>query len=465
MSGSFPDLPPFAVEIYPGKMDANVYFHTMRFLLVFILLPSLALAEVKIAFRDIPYSALFETARKEGKAVMIYFHFDGCGACIQMEKNAMADSSLAAWWNDNYVSFEVNTRTPEGREVNGVYQVEMHPTFLFLDSDGKELHKVVGIYSISDFLNQGKRAIESSRTLQSHHSLYRAGERSAQFLFEYSYMLRDAHELDPTVVNEYLSRLTSEDMNQEYNLRYVYEFCVHHYQVFTPFGSTAFNHLLNERTRYESLFEKDQVAVRIVWILHAAMHDAMEAQDKARFDQIADALRPFDSGKTYVYKEVDSRVTGMISSKHQIAGAYMMYYEKSEDRDAYLHARKHYLRLIRRDASGLNDFAWGTHERTSDPEKLKCALKCANRAVRLEPVHAHLDTQAWLLYDTGDYKGAIRAGYRAIEQAKKENQNYAETEKLVRMAQEKYGKDWRPTNCMCAYPAGKSAISTLACAS
>jgi thioredoxin-related protein len=437
----------------------------MRLIHLLMLLPSLAFAEVKIAFRDIPYAELFETARKERKAVMIYFHFDGCGACMQMEKNAMADSSLAAWWNDNYISFEVNTRTPEGREVNSVYKVEMHPAFLFLDPDGKELHKVVGLYSTSDFLAQGKRALESSRTLQSYRSRYRAGERNTQFLFEYSYMLRDAYELDSTEVNEYLSRLTSEDMNQERNLRYVYEFCVHHYQVFTPFGSTAFDHLLNERARYESLFEKDQVAVRIVWILHAAMFDAVEKQDKALVDQIAGALRPFDNGQTYVYKEVDSRITGMISAKHQVAGAYMTFYEKSDDRKAYLEARKHYLKLIRKDASGLNDFAWGMHERTSDPEKLRCALKCANRAVRLEPVYVHIDTQAWLLYDTGDYKGAIRAGYRAIEQAKKENQDYSETEKLVRMAQEKYGKDWRPTNCMCAYTAGKSTISALTCAS
>jgi tetratricopeptide (TPR) repeat protein len=437
----------------------------MRLLLILMLLPSLAYAEVKIAFRDIPYSELFATARNERKAVMIYFHFDGCGACMQMEKNAMADSSLAAWWNDNYVSFEVNTRTPEGREVNSVYKVEMHPTFLFLDPDGKELHKVVGLYSTGDFLTQGKRALESSRTLQSYHSRYRSGERSTEFLFEYSYMLRDAYELDSAVVNEYLSSLSADGMNEERNLRYIYEFCVHHYQVFTPFGSIAFNHLLNERVRYESHFEKEQVAVRIVWILHAAMHHAMENQDKARFDQIADVLRPFDNGQTYVYKEIDSRVTGMISAKHQIAGAYMTYYEKWGDRDAYLDARKHYLKLIRKDPSALNDFAWGMHERTTDQEKLKCALKCAKRAVRLEPVYAHIDTQAWLHYDTGDYKGAIRAGYRAIEQAKKENQDYSETEKLVKMAQDKYGKDWRPANCMCMHPANQATLNASACAS
>lgn len=449
----------------PSECTENDYLHDMRLLLILMLLPSLAHAEVKIAFRDIPYSELFDTARKERKAVMLYFHFDGCGACMQMEKNAMADSLLAAWWNDNYVSFEINTRTPEGREVNSVYKVEMHPTFLFLDPDGKELHKVVGLYSKGDFLTQGKRALESSRTLQTYHSRYRSGERITEFLFEYSYMLRDAYELDSAVVNEYLRSLSAEGMNEERNLRYIYEFCVHHYQVYTPFGSIAFNHLLNERVRYESLFEKDQVAARIVWILHAALYDAMEKQDKARFDQIADVLRPFDNGQSYVYKEIDSRVTGMISAKHQVAGAYMTYYEKSGEPDAYLNARKHYLKLIRNDASGLNDFARGMHERTSDPEKLKCALKCAKRAVRLEPVHAYIDTQAWLLYDTGDYKGAIRAGYRAIELAKKENQDYSETEKLVKMAQEKYGKNWRPTNCMCYHPATRRVLSASVVAS
>jgi thioredoxin-related protein len=68
--------------------------------------------------RPINYSEVFEVAKKENKTVMLYFHFDQCGACRKMEKTAFIDNEVAEFYNKNFVSFEINTRKGEGIETN-----------------------------------------------------------------------------------------------------------------------------------------------------------------------------------------------------------------------------------------------------------------------------------------------------------------------------------------------------------
>lgn len=87
-------------------------------------------SDTSIVFRDIPYARLFETAAAEKKMVFMYFHFDGCGACVKMEKTAFRDKEVAEFYNSRFVSLDVNTRKDEGIETNKVYNVRMHPTSL-----------------------------------------------------------------------------------------------------------------------------------------------------------------------------------------------------------------------------------------------------------------------------------------------------------------------------------------------
>ena len=59
-------------------------------IIAFFVLGYEALAsDTAIIFRQINYADLFDLAKKEKKAVMLYFHFDGCGACVTMGANGL----------------------------------------------------------------------------------------------------------------------------------------------------------------------------------------------------------------------------------------------------------------------------------------------------------------------------------------------------------------------------------------
>ena len=184
---------------------------------------SVVASDTTLILRHTSYAQVFELAKKEKQAVLLYFHFDACGACAKMEKTAFVDRKVADFYNSNFVCLDVNTRKGAGIETNKMYNVQLHPTYLFLDTNGKELHKIVGVFSPDEFVLQAQNALNYTRSLTYFKQQYKGGNRDANFLFEYCYKLRDAYELDSLVINEYLNTQTIDDLGKEKNIKFIYE--------------------------------------------------------------------------------------------------------------------------------------------------------------------------------------------------------------------------------------------------
>lgn len=393
-----------------------------------------------LVLRQTSYSQVFELAKKEKKAVLLYFHFDGCGACVKMEKTAFVDKNVASFYNSNFVCLEVNTRKGEGIETNKIYNVELHPTYLFLDENGNTLHKIFGVFSPEEFILQAQNALSSTKTLAYFKQQYKDGKRDANFLFDYCYRLRDAHELDSLAINEYLNTQSIDDLSKEKNIKFIYEFAVHAFKITTPFNSIAFNFMLNNRGKFYKHFDHNQVDTRIIWIVHASIYEAIEKQNDTLFIESIDVLKAFDTGQTYIFKEMDGRTTGIITSKNLVLSSQMAYYEKANNSDKYNEVLKQYLEKAWNDYDELNTFAWKCYEKFHDRSKLEKAVECVERSIELNSTYANNDTYASLLYKLGKYDKALKEAEKAIELAKQKKLDYKETSDLIVKIKEKQKK-------------------------
>jgi thioredoxin-related protein len=403
-------------------------------ILTFILWSYTTLAsDSTIVFRKINYADLFEVAKKENKSVMLYFHFDGCGGCATMERTAFKDKNVFDYYNSTFINFEINTLKDEGIEINKLYKIKMHPTFLFLDNKGNELHKMAGVFSPEEFYKQANNALLSNKNFSNYKRLYNVGNRQPDFLFDYTYMLRDAYELDSTVVNEYLELTDKNDYKLEKNIKFIYEFSIHRFKIFIPYHNPRFNFILNNKELFYKYLDSNQVKTRIVWILLNTINKAIEENDEETFKQAIKSLKEYDNGEQYLFKEMDGRITGGITSKNLVLTSMLQYYEKIGDKSNYFKTLDTFTLKIWNDANELNNFAWNVYKQSNDieTEKIQTAIKCSLRSIELDNNYANNDTYAWLLYKSGKKKKALKQAKKTIDIAKKNNQDYSETQNLI----------------------------------
>lgn len=399
-----------------------------------------AAADSVLVFRQVPYSQVFELAKKEKKAVLLYFHFDGCGACAKMEKTAFIDKKVADLYNTNFICLEVNTRKGEGIETNNIYTIELHPTYLFLDENGNILHKIVGVFSPDEFVLQARNALHPTKTLAYLRQQYKNGNRDPGFLLDYCYRLRDANELDSFVINEYLATQVINDLNKEKNIRFIYEFCLYNGRICIPFNSPAYHFMDSGRMLFDPFFEREQTDTRLMFIAMDAAYAAIERKDKTAFREAIDALKKYDNGKEYTFKELDGRITMWANTRSLILMAEMTFYERSGEQDQYNNALKEYLGKIWNDYEELNTFAWNCYEKYDDKTRLEKAAECVQRSIKLNNNYANNDTYTCLLYKLNRYDKALKQAEKAITLAKQKNLDYKETTELVEKIKDKQKK-------------------------
>jgi len=374
----------------------------------------------KINFRNVKHSEIFQIAKKENKPIMIYFHYDGCGGCVKMEKNVFTNAKAAQFYNDNFICYKVNTRKGEGIEINKIYKVKMHPAFFYMDSEGSINHKMVGAFSTVDFIQHGKNSLNPHQTLSYYKTQYKNGNRNANFLLKYSYLLRDAFELDSVVINQYLSTQPYEELAKPENIQYIYEFAVHNFKTNLGINSDSYRFLLHNKEKFAKFFEKDQIDTRIVWIAHSFAMKAAEKLDENLFNQAIDIIKKYENGKRLLYKEMDGRITGAIEVNQLVLYLKMDYYEKTGKNKEYLEAEEKYIKNIWNDWDVLNEIAWRYYD-YDDTSKLKKAKKWAKRSVELTTKYENCDTYAAILLKLSEGKEALHWAEKAAYMAKKDS--------------------------------------------
>lgn len=392
--------------------------------------------DTSLVFRPVDYDDVFEIAAREGKSVFLYFHFDGCGACVEMEKTTLKDPAVYEFMNAHFVNLEVNTLREPGISINKIWQVRMHPTFLFLNDDGDVIHKIVGVFDIPEFMEHARQAVSGESTYTRLTSEYDQGRRDPEFLRQYCYILRDAFLLTPPVIGEYLATQPESDLGSEENLLFIYEFALHQFEIGVPFGSPAYDYMLHHQDAFAAYYPGEQVATRLLWIAQRAAGDAIESGDEKTYQAALAVIRSFPSGKQYLFNEVDGRTTGALLETDLAGRLEMEHARHAGDMRRYRALARDYIEAKWDDADALNELAWEYYLHHEDPDELQEALRWSRRSLDLKDVYMFNDTYAALLYKTGHYKQARKYAERAIDQARQTKQDPAETVALLLKIQE-----------------------------
>ena len=87
---------------------------------------------------------ILEMASSKNKLVFVDFYTTWCLPCKLMDEDVFTDKAVSALMNDNFISYKVNAEKDNGPNLALLYQVNVFPTLLFLDKDGKVLVRKEG---------------------------------------------------------------------------------------------------------------------------------------------------------------------------------------------------------------------------------------------------------------------------------------------------------------------------------
>ena len=169
-----------------------------------------------IHFLEGTFAQALKKSQESGKFIFMDCFTSWCAPCRMMNKTVLKDPRVAAYFNENFVNIKYDMEKGEGRKLSARYGMKVFPTYLILDSEGNEIHRVVGGHDVDEFLTLVKSGTDRENSIAALKKKYQRGERSSAFLHQYIQTLGNGYcfEQIPEVLDE-LCRSKQEQLTAE----------------------------------------------------------------------------------------------------------------------------------------------------------------------------------------------------------------------------------------------------------
>lgn len=372
-------------------------------------------AQNGIRFEDESSSldALLKKAKTGNKIIFIDCYTSWCGPCKWMVKNVFPNDTIGTFYNQNFINASFDMEKGEGTDIAKKYEVRCYPTFIFLNSDGKLLHRFSGAYPVKKFLEAGKEAIVPEKQYSFFNDKYESGTISRLELVSFM-TLRQASCLG---IQDEKDKFYSIKPEPGDSLNW---FVMRNFGV--ELHSSEFNDLVTKRDSFYLLYKKDAVDDVIV----ASFSDVLgrivyysEEIDTVKYKGIISEL-----------KKLDLKSAGKV-----ICETNLGFYTRTENWAGYAVTAVEYVeKYLPKDEEeylSLNEIAYMFYLHIDDSKYTEMALGWIKRSVELKKEYFNMDSYAALLYKSGNKDEALRIAKEAIEMAKKAELDSSETEKLL----------------------------------
>lgn len=211
----------------------------------------------QIVFDEGELPEILQKAKQENKMVFMDCYTSWCGPCKKMMKEVFSLEKVGRFMNTRFVCYKKDMEKGDGKELAERYQVEVYPTFLLLNTEGKVIHRLVGGMNSEDFLKNmengmGEDAL-GALTLR-----YESGERNPEFVRLYIEKLSAAYmrEEKEKVLHEFWVTLSAEEKCSQANWSFVKRF-IHDVK------SPEYDYLLSHKDDFDVINGKEEVDAKI----------------------------------------------------------------------------------------------------------------------------------------------------------------------------------------------------------
>jgi len=133
----------------------------------------------QILFSHISYEEALAMAKKQNKLVFIDAYTPWCRPCAQMAMHVFTLNKVADFHNANFVNLKVDFYK-ERPDLSKKFEVRGYPAFLYINGDGKLVHKAGGYSEVDKFIGYGKEALKKFSGIKFAHSSWKDVQKKAK---------------------------------------------------------------------------------------------------------------------------------------------------------------------------------------------------------------------------------------------------------------------------------------------
>lgn len=226
-----------------------------------------------ILFEKGDWKSIKEKARLEKKLIFFDAYTSWCGPCKKLAKEVFTLDSVARFFNEQFVNAHFDMEKGEGIDLAKEYNIQAYPTLLFLDGDGKVVHRIVGFTQGKELIAQAEVAM-AGKGLASLDEKYASGNYDDAFVQEYLTALGKAYQLDRAneVAVKYLQGKKSKEWLLEDNWKIIQRYI-------SQTDAAPLVYVIKQRKKYYEAFGKENVDRKLYQTLIAGANKYIKTDE------------------------------------------------------------------------------------------------------------------------------------------------------------------------------------------
>jgi len=367
---------------------------------------------------------VFDKAKIEGKYVFIDCYATWCKPCKEMDNKVYVNDTIANEVNADFISVKVQMDTSRNdnnnikklyaaaRRIEREFKITSLPTFLFFNSEGKPLHKAIGLQTVPEF---GKLLRDSRDPKQQIYSIIenlKSGEISLDSL---SYVIKKLRKLGDDSIAARIAK--------EYSEKYLSNLTPHEFfkkEIFQFYETNS--GIVTSKSRLFGLFSKDSLSVDSLmntpgysrnWIRYIAWNEIVFPQMTSAHQK--GVLPDWEKMANLISAQYNEQVSFSL-----VIDQKLFWYSRNKRWNEYLEALRskwgcEWEKFSEYEWITLNDYAWKMCVHSSNHRDLQHALLWINMGLKKDEDNEFmLDTKAQILYKLKKPDDAILALKKAI---------------------------------------------------
>ncbi len=240
-----------------------------------------------IEFEHGTFDEALAKAKAENKMLFMDCYTAWCGPCKHMANTVFPLKEVGDYFNAHFVNLKMDMEKGEGPELLEKYGVKAFPTLLWIDAEGKVIHRIVGGKTTEALLEEAKIARNPEKNWGSMERRFKNGERSIAFLQDYILMAFSKKIDTKEAVEIYYSKRSNDELLNVKDAEIIFV-------TVKSASDDKFHSLLKNKDRFYQLTDTAKVDGFIENTMQSEMKLAQKSGDKAVFEKIKKEIFAMD---------------------------------------------------------------------------------------------------------------------------------------------------------------------------